>query len=441
MSNLFSTYKKIFHEGLHFLNDNNFEIAEEKFELVIKQFPERVSVLTNLLKVKMKLKKFSDAEKLIKKLFEIDPNNKEANFNNAILLTEKGFFNQSLIQINNFFLLKDLDNIYLSEAHSIRGIIYSKLGLFKESIMEHKKAVELYSDNYLAKWNLGLSYLLNADFANGFKLYETRFLKNKSKFRNEVNSIKEIKNKNVLVIGEQGFGDVIQFARYLPVLKNHVKDLSFLPPLELFHFFKNLDVKVINSFQKEEYDFIIPIMSLPYIFQTNLNTIPSSNYLAPIKKKQLGSKKINIGLAWSGRDTYPYDFLRSIPLEKLNSIYNLDHNKFQFYCLQKDIRNSDKINFENTKILYHGDNNFFDLAKIILDLDLVVSSDTSILHLASTLQVKTFGLISYCPDWRWLLDTKVSPWYPSITLYRCRENNDWTTVSKEVAKDIQLLFY
>ena len=284
MSNLFSTYKKIFHEGLHFLNDNNFEIAEEKFELVIKQFPERVSVLTNLLAVKMKLKKFSDAEKLIKKLFEIDPNNKEANFNNAILLTEKGFFNQSLIQINNFFLLKDLDNIYLSEAHSIRGIIYSKLGLFKESIMEHKKAVELYSDNYLAKWNLGLSYLLNGDFTNGFKLYETRFLKNKSKFRNEVNSIKEIKNKNVLVIGEQGFGDIIQFARYLPVLKNHVKDLSFLPPLELFHFFKNLDVKVINSFQKEEYDFIIPIMSLPYIFQTNLNTIPSSNYLAPIKK-------------------------------------------------------------------------------------------------------------------------------------------------------------
>ena len=89
---------------------------------------------------------------------------------------------------------------------------------------------------------------------------------------------KEIKNKNVLVIGEQGFGDIIQFARYLPVLKNHVKDLSFLPPQELFHFFKNLDVKVINSFQKEEYDFIIPIMSLPYIFQTNLNTIPSSNY-------------------------------------------------------------------------------------------------------------------------------------------------------------------
>jgi len=442
MENILLKYKKIFDEGLNLFENNNFASAEEKFEIVVKQFPKRVSVLTNLLAVKMKLKKFSDSERLISQLIKIDSNNKEANYNKAILLSEKGFFDQSLEQINNFISLKNLSNIDLSEAYSLRGILYSKLGLFSYSLNEHKKAVRQCSNNYLAKWNLGLSYLLNGDLKSGFKLYEYRFFKNNSKFRNIVKTVNEIKNKNILVLGEQGFGDIIQFSRYLPLLKQVVRELAFLPPLELFDFFKNTNIKVIKSFNKKDYDFIIPLMSLPYIFQTSLNTIPISNYLISgfIKKKQLNSNKINIGLAWSGRDTYPYDFLRSIPLHQLESIYSLDRNKFQFYCLQKDIRDTDQSCFDRSNILYLKNNSFVDIANTILDLDLVISSDTSILHLSATLQVKTFGLIPYCPDWRWLLDCKSSPWYPSLNIYRCNKNNDWTIVSQKVAKDINEIF-
>ena len=441
MEDILLKYKKIFDEALTLFKNNNFVSAEEKFEEVLKQFPQRVSVLTNLLAVKMKLKKFYDSERLISQLIQIDSSNKEAIFNNAILLAEKGFFDQSLNQIDNFISLKNLSNYDLSEAYSFRGVLYSKLGLFSQSLNEHKKAERQCKDNYLAKWNLGLSYLLNGNFEKGFQLYEYRFLKNNSKFRNTVKTVEEIKNKNILVLGEQGFGDIIQFSRYLPLLQQHVQELTFLPPLELFDIFNNTNIKVIKSFNPKDYDFIIPLMSLPYIFQTNLKTIPSSNYLASNSiKKKLNSKKINIGLSWSGRNTYPYDFLRSIPLQQLESIYSLDPNKFQFYCLQKDIRVSDQSCFDQSNIVYFENNSFADIAKIILDLDLVISSDTSILHLAATLQVKTFGLIPYCPDWRWLLNGKSSPWYPSLHIYRCNNNNDWTTVIDKIIKDINVKF-
>ena len=330
----------------------------------------------------------------------------------------------------------------MSEAYSFKGVLYSKLGLFSHSLKEHKRAAKQCNNNYLAKWNLGLSYLLNGDLERGFELYEYRFLKNNSKFRNTVRTVEEIKNKNILVLGEQGFGDIIQFSRYLPLLQQHVRELTFLPPLELFDIFNNTNIKVIKSFNLEDYDFIIPLMSLPYIFQTSLQTIPSSDYLVSdsIKKKQLNSNKINIGLSWSGRDTYPYDFLRSLPLIKLKKIYNLDLNKFQFYCLQKDIKKSDENDFNISEIIYMGNRNFTEIAQLILEMDLIISSDTSILHLASTLQIKTLGLIPFCPDWRWLLDTAKSPWYPKLKLFRCKKDNDWNHPVEQVLQDVQLIF-
>lgn len=283
--------------------------------------------------------------------------------------------------------------------------------------------------------------MLNGDYKKGFELYEYRFLKNKSKLTNRVNSIPELKNKKILVVSEQGFGDTIQFARYLPLLKPHVKNLDFHPPSELHDVFKNTNINLVKKFKIENYDEVIPLMSLPFIFKTTLNTIPTCDYLNLFKtKNKFSSGKIKIGLAWSGRNTYPYDFLRSIPLSKLKNIYDLDNDKFDFYCLQKNIRTSDTKCFEQSKIIYVGDKNFFDITKVILEMDLVVSSDTSILHLASSLQIKTFGLIPFCPDWRWLLDKNDLPWYSSLKLYRCNHDNDWNNLSCKVANDINLLF-
>ena len=126
---------------------------------------------------------------------------------------------------------------------------------------------------------------------------------------------------------------------------------------------------------------------------------------------------------------------------QLEKIYGLDSNKFQFYCLQKDIKKSDEDDFRKSDIIYLGNKNFLEIAQAILEMDLVISSDTSILHLASSLQVKTFGLIPFKPDWRWLLNTNYSPWYPTLELFRCVDkSNDWNLVINNVVKKLRLMF-
>jgi len=441
MTNFFVLSKKLFEEGLNYLDKNNFVDAEKKFEEILLYFPDRISALTNLLNIKIKLKKFSDARFLINKLLKIDPNNKEAIFSNILLLGESGNFKKSLEELNKFLLSKDLNDVFLSELHTYRGILYSMLGFFTDSINEHLKAANLNDHNHLAKWNLSLAYLLNGNLKKGFELYESRFLKNKSKLFNSVKSLLEIKNKKILIVAEQGFGDIIQFGRYLNLVKRYAKEVNFLPPPELYNFFENLNIHLVKKFNYHDYDYVIPLLSLPYIFKTDLHSIPDSNYLVHIKKNELQSKKINIGLAWSGRDTYPYDFLRSLQLCQLEKIYCLDSSKFQFYCLQKDIRKSDEDDFRKSDIIYLGDKNFLEIAQAILEMDLVISSDTSILHLASSLQVKTFGLIPFKPDWRWLLNTNYSPWYPTLELFRCVDkSNDWNLVINSVVKKLRLMF-
>ena len=441
MTNFFVLSKKLFEEGLNYLDKNNFVDAEKKFEEILLYFPDRISALTNLLNIKIKLKKFSDARFLINKLLKIDPNNKEAIFSNILLLGESGNFKKSLEELNKFLLSKDLNDVFLSELHTYRGILYSMLGFFTDSINEHLKAANLNDHNHLAKWNLSLAYLLNGNLKKGFELYESRFLKNKSKLFNSVKSLREIKNKKILIVAEQGFGDIIQFGRYLNLVKRYAKEVNFLPPPELYNFFENLNIHLVKKFNYHDYDYVIPLLSLPYIFKTDLHSIPDSNYLVHIKKNELQSKKINIGLAWSGRDTYPYDFLRSLQLCQLEKIYCLDSSKFQFYCLQKDIRKSDEDDFRKSDIIYLGDKNFLEIAQAILEMDLVISSDTSILHLASSLQVKTFGLIPFKPDWRWLLNTNYSPWYPTLGLFRCVDkSNDWNLVINSVVKKLRLMF-
>ena len=286
MNNFFVLSKKLFEEGLNYLDKNNFVDAEKKFEEILLYFPDRISALTNLLNIKIKLKKFSDARFLINKLLKVDPNNKEAIFSNILLLGESGNFKKSLEELNKFLLLKDLNDVFLSELHTYRGILYSMLGFFTDSINEHLKAANLNDHNHLAKWNLSLAYLLNGNLKKGFELYESRFLKNKSKLFNSVKSLREIKNKKILIVAEQGFGDTIQFSRYLNLVKSYAKEVNFLPPPELYNFFENLNIHLVKKFNYHDYDYVIPLLSLPYIFKTDLSSIPDSNYLIHVKKKK-----------------------------------------------------------------------------------------------------------------------------------------------------------
>ena len=114
-------------------------------------------------------------------------------------------------------------------------------------------------------------------------------------------------------------------------------------------------------------------------------------------------------------------------------------NEFDFYCLQKDIRDQDKEEFKKSKIIHVGNNDFLNIGAIIKNLDLVISSDTSIAHLAGSLNFPTWLLLTYSPDWRWMMERNDTPWYPSMKLFRQKTVNDWDTVIIEVINQLKLL--
>jgi ADP-heptose:LPS heptosyltransferase len=205
----------------------------------------------------------------------------------------------------------------------------------------------------------------------------------------------------------------------------------------------------------EPYDYYCPLMSLPHAFQTTLETIPSSiPYIPsdPIKteywKNKLGKKdKIRIGLVWSGGfrpdqpEVWATNNRRNLPLEKLTVFKDID---VQFYSLQKgDPAESElvevlKNGWEGPQIINYASelNDFTDTAALIENLDLVIAVDTSTAHLAAALGKPTWILNRFDTCWRWLQERKDSPWYPSVTLFRQKDQGDWDQVLQKISDEL-----
>ena len=156
-----------------------------------------------------------------------------------------------------------------------------------------------------------------------------------------------------------------------------------------------------------------------------------------MKKKFIGIKnKPRIGLAWTGEKNYKHDEYRSLKLKEMLPIIS---KNFDFFCIQKDIRVEDEADFNNSSIKYFGNQDFLNTGAIIKNLDLVISSDTSILHLSGALNFPTWGLINFSPDWRWLIShNDNTPWYPCVRLFRQDKIGEWKKVINKVKKELNI---
>ena len=202
---------------------------------------------------------------------------------------------------------------------------------------------------------------------------------------------------------------------------------------------------VIKGEKLPFFDYQCPILSLPLAFRTSLSSIPKNiPYLIPNQNKvvewrlRLGEKsKKRIGLVWSSMSGFKDDSKRSLSLKDFVKALPLDG--FEYICLQKELKEGDKDFFENYgNIRFFGNEleSFADTAGLIENLDLVISTCTSIPHLSAALGKETWVLLSHVPDWRWLLDGVESPWYPSIKLYRQPIIGDWDTILDKVKLDL-----
>jgi len=443
MNSDFQLAKENFDKGNKCFNEGLYLDAEEYFNLSLKYLPNRVSTLTSLLICKISLKKINECEEILSKINSVDPDYPFGIYAKALYHGLKLDFLKSKEELLSIINKRHLPNEYLSTFYNCLGTTQVQLFNNKESIECYLKALSLNADNYEAHFNLGTRYLSENNFKEGWKHYEYRLKKNRLKTEKYPQKIDDIRNKKILIRHEQGFGDTIQFSRLLNNLIEYTKEIDFLIPEALQNLFNIKYINIINKIDNNtNYDYDIYLMSLPYFFNLDLSNPPKSSSInTKLLKKNTEEKKnknLKIGLAWSGNQNYNFDNLRSINLYSLKKILDLKNlNNVTFYCLQKDIRKNDINYFKELNINYLGNLKFADLAEEIIKLDLVLACDTSILHLSSSLGVKTYGLFPFVTDWRWTKSEIKNNWYDSLEIFKLKKNQSWENLSEIIANKIQ----
>ena len=334
-------------------------------------------------------------------------------------------------------------------AHRGYGFALGNLNRLYEALAAYDEALRLKPNDREVLWNRALTLLALGRFEEGWLAYESRNLRQKTlvarKYPRPLWWGKQpLKGQQLHVYWEQGLGDTIQFARYalLAVAAGAKVTLSVQDPL--LRLFKDFDPSVTIIGQNDEaaeFDLHCPLMTLPMAFGTRLETIPAweNGYLkAPPEDvarwgQRLPAGRRRIGLVWSGSQTHGNDANRSVRLDRVLPMLETGD---VWVSLQKEVRDADRAALEASGILdvsaELGD--FADTAALISALDLVISVDTSVAHLAGALGKPTWVMVPFAPDFRWLLDSEDTPWYPKMRLFRQSRAGDWDGVVARIGE-------
>jgi tetratricopeptide (TPR) repeat protein len=400
------------------------------------------------------LQRIDEALAYFLEAIRIKPDYAEAFVNLGKIYHNKGLY---LLAMNCFDKAIDIDDSN-AIAHSNRSIELKYLHRLDESLISSNRAISLKPDYYDAYWNRSLTHLLKGNLNEGFIDYQyrwetTQFQAIKRNYQQPLWLGKEsLFGKTLLVYNEQGFGDSIQFCRYLALARDAGAKVIYEVAEPLYALFNTLGGVAQLVKQTEvlpDFDYYCPLLSLPIGFNTQLNSIPCAvPYLSASSEKmhiwqaKLGQKsRPRVGLCWSGSPTHQGDKYRSIPFAKLAAYLPGD---CEYISLQKKITPSDYYdvsNFNNIKNFADDLHDFSDTAALASILDLVITVDTSVAHLAGALGIATWVLLPRTPDWRWMLERDDSPWYPTIKLYRQEVDGtgDWGSTLLELGQDLSNL--
>jgi uncharacterized protein (TIGR03032 family) len=365
-----------------------------------------------------------------------------------------------------------------AEAEPERAEIWNSLGYLacrqrrpRDGVSFYERAIELQPDYAQAHFNLGMTLLQLGDYRRGLAEHEWRwktgqFTPFHCPHPRWDGSL--IPGQTLLIHTEQGAGDAIQFARYLPLAAERVGKLILVCTPNLFPLFSTVpgiaDIREPGSFQLTEFDTYVPLLSLPHVFGTTLETIPAKlPYLdvALLRRRKtvplpplppgrsegihsIGREReqeiLKVGLVWAGSPTHKNDRHRSCPLTEFLPVLRI--LGIAFYSLQKGERSQDlrqlplECAVHDLEALSQG---FGDTALRLDQLDLLISVDTSVAHLAGALGKRVWLLLCQVPDWRWGLDGETTPWYPDMRLFRQTRDGDWAGVMTRVVEALAQL--
>jgi len=338
------------------------------------------------------------------------------------------------------------------DAYNNLGRVYQEEGRLDDAITSYRKALEINPDFAEAHCNLAIALLLTGNFSHGWKEYEWRWkLKDRSRYDlpQQVWDGKDISGRTIFLYAEQGFGDAIQFIRFAPLVAERGARIIIECQKELKSLIRNVrgvDSVITREDPLPEADVHCPLLSLPLVFNTTPESIPAKiPYIAPdttilqkwAERVKNDRARLKVGLVWSGNPKYKADQFRSISLSSFLQLWEVEG--LSFYSLQKgEAAVQVKELPEETKLVDHTDemNDFSDTAGLIVNLDLIISVDTAVAHLAGALGKPVWTLLPYSPDWRWMLDREDSLWYPTMKLFRQPSPGDWGAVIDSVKKEL-----
>ena len=422
--------------GLTLHQLKRFEEALAKYDRALEARPDYADALLNRGCALYELGRFEEALANYDRALKVRPDHAETLYNYGLALRQSKRFEDALASFDRALKVRP----DYADALYDRGNVLHQLKRFEEALASYDRALKVRPDYAGVYLNRAITRLLIGQYNEAWTDYEWRWkttdlLSKRPRIAVPAWQGEDLSGRHLLVFSEQGLGDTIQFARYLPLLVERKCKVIFFTYAQLASLFQSSfqSIKIVSELDGiHGIDFQVALMSLPHWFNTEPMSIPKNVPYLKVEpsletswKDRIDTPGFKIGIAWSGSPTYKDDHDRSINLSSLLPLLDIQAT---FVSLQKDVRPNDAALLKEQKnILCFGEDlkDFSDTAALISHLDLVISVDTSVAHLAGALGKPIWVLLPFIPDWRWLLEREDSPWYPTARLFRQNDTRVW----------------
>jgi tetratricopeptide (TPR) repeat protein len=423
------------------------EEALEYNQKAVELDPVSAQARNNLGNSQKQLGRLKDALVEYRKAVELDPSLGEGHLNLGATLLEMRNLDESEPELRAAIAARP----DLAEANFALAHLLAEKGEPRDAITHYRQAIALQPQSAQAHFNMALQLLLIGDYENGWREYEWRMQLPAiadfwPRFACPSWSGAQLHGESVLIYAEQGFGDAIQLIRLAPLVAARGARVLLRCRPELKRLFERMpEIVSVSGFDEPlpESNYVCPLLSLPSILGISLDTLSArmpylfvSGEDALQWKNRLASSSpglLKVGIAWSSDPRNQAASAKSLPWQALKPLLELP--RVAFYSLQKGASAGDRAPTDAPFTDWTPElRDFGDTAALISELDLVVSIDTAVAHLAGALGKPVWTLASFPPDWRWLLDRPDSPWYPTMRLFRQRRRGDWNDVVAELAR-------
>ena len=428
-----------------------FADAVESCHRALALDPTKHEILTQLGNAFTDLGEYGKAVEALRRALSLKPDSARAVFGLGYFFERKGDLTSAVDCYRNALKFDP----QLSDAYLHLGTAQLLQGRLNEAAACFDRVLEIAPDSAEAHSFLGIIHLKQGNFAQGLREYEDRWgtaygIRFRRQFSQPLWKGEPLNRARILLYAEQGMGDTLQFVRYVPLVaaRGGKVILEVQPRLHrLLALTPGAEEVICRDEPLPEFAWQCPMLSLPLAFATDLHTIPAKiPYVCPdpVQVGQWGERlpgdSLRIGLAWNGNPIHPNNRWRSVPLMQLARWLEIPGTTF--YSLQMGL-GTEEMGQSPPPLklidLASAQKDFADTAAIVANLDLVISVDTAVAHLAGAMGKPVWIILYKSPDWRWLLDREDSPWYPSARLFRQRTLGDWQDVVARVERELREL--